>query len=124
MRKRKQRAPELPSPLKDVAAIRAASAAVNHVLARPDATPGEINAAIEAAVTAAVASTNEAMTEKDAARYIGMSRHYLQQDRSKGATGGKTPGPAFCKVGWRVIYLKSDLDAWLRIHRVARARAG
>ena len=51
--------------------------------------------------------------EAEAARYIGMSKSYLQKDRTEGALAGRTPGPRWLKAGKRVIYLKDELDRWL-----------
>lgn len=64
--------------------------------------------------------TMEILTEKEAARYIGMSRSFLSQDRMNGYRQGRTQGPHFMKLGRAVRYHKSDLDAWLRDHRVTR----
>jgi hypothetical protein len=67
-------------------------------------------------------STNDAvspaaLTERDAARYIGFSREFLRQSRSHGRREGRTPGPPFVKVQRTVRYLRADLDAWLATHR-------
>lgn len=58
------------------------------------------------------------LNENEAAVYIGMSRSFLAISRMEGSGEKRTPGPAFVKVGRRVIYLKADLDAWLAQHRV------
>ena len=42
----------------------------------------------------------------DAARYLGISRSCLNKWRCYGT------GPRFCKLGRRVVYRQSDLDAW------------
>jgi len=62
----------------------------------------------------------EALTEKQAARYICMSVPYLRADRMNGHREGRTPGPDFIKIGRSVRYLRSDLDKWLQEHRVVR----
>ncbi|MDR3477524.1 MAG: DNA-binding protein [Gammaproteobacteria bacterium] len=49
-----------------------------------------------------------------------MSRSFLGQDRMNGYRDGGTPGPVFIKIGRSVRYLKADLDAWLKEHRVLR----
>ena len=55
-----------------------------------------------------------ALTESQAADYIGMSRSYLRQDRMNGERENRTPGPRYIKVGSRAIrYLREDLDNWL-----------
>lgn len=61
-----------------------------------------------------------ALTEKQAATYIGMSVPYLRCDRMNGHREGRTPGPPFVKIGRSVRYLRTDLDAWLMAHRVNR----
>lgn len=53
----------------------------------------------------------EAITEIEAARYIGMSRSWLAQARMRGN------GPPYIKIGRSVRYLRSDLDAWLALMR-------
>lgn len=61
------------------------------------------------------------LTEEQAAEYIGMSTHYLRCDRSRGTVKGRTPGPAFIKLGRnKVRYRREDLDAWLSARRVER----
>jgi hypothetical protein len=60
-------------------------------------------------------SFNHAATnynQKQAARYLGMSTSFLKQKRLDGA------GPAYCRVGKRVIYRQEDLDNFLQKHRV------
>jgi len=54
-----------------------------------------------------------ALTEKQAAAYIGMSRSYLAQSRMDGRVVGRTPAPPFIKIGRSVRYLIEDLNAWL-----------
>lgn len=53
-----------------------------------------------------------AYNQHQAARYIGISPSLLKKKRLNGE------GPAFCRVGNRVIYRKEDLDAFLIEHRV------
>jgi hypothetical protein len=57
------------------------------------------------------------LTEKQAARYIGMSCSFLRQSRMNGRRQSRTPGPPFLKIGRKVLYLAEDLDAWLLEHR-------
>ena len=54
-----------------------------------------------------------AMSEKEAANYIGMSRSFLAQSRMDGRRDNRTPAPPFLKIGRSVRYLREDLDAWL-----------
>ncbi len=58
-------------------------------------------------------TTSRALTELEAAHYIGMSRSYLAQSRMAGHREGQTPAPPFIKIGRSVRYLREDLDNWL-----------
>ena len=58
-------------------------------------------------------SIKRALTEKEAGRYIGMSRSFLAQSRMDGHRENRTPAPPFIKIGRAVRYLKEDLDRWL-----------
>lgn len=58
--------------------------------------------------------SKRALTEPEAAIYIGMSVQFLRQDRSNGRRENITSGPSYIRVGSRTIrYLIEDLDAWL-----------
>jgi len=59
------------------------------------------------------------LSEAEAAEYIGMSRSFLGQARMDGKRMNRTPGPAYTKIGRKVLYLKDDLDSWLEQHRQA-----
>jgi len=54
-----------------------------------------------------------ALTEKEAANYVGMSRSFLRQARSNGDRLNRTPAPRHIKIGSSVRYLIEDLDDWL-----------
>lgn len=54
-----------------------------------------------------------ALSERNAAKYIGMSRSFLAQSRMTGKRATRTPAPDFIKIGRTVRYLKDDLDRWL-----------
>lgn len=54
-----------------------------------------------------------ALTENEAARYIGMSRSFLAQSRMDGHRDKRTSAPPFIKIGRSVRYLHEDLDQWL-----------
>lgn len=56
---------------------------------------------------------NRALSERQAASYIGMSRSYLAQSRMDGPRENRTPAPPFIKIGRSVRYLREDLDRWL-----------
>lgn len=61
----------------------------------------------------AAKNTIRVLTEREAARYIGMSRSFLAQSRMDGNRDKRTPAPPFIKIGRSVRYLREDLDAWL-----------
>jgi predicted DNA-binding transcriptional regulator AlpA len=51
------------------------------------------------------------LTVEDAARYVGLSVSFMNRARLHG------DGPVFLKLGRRVVYDRSDLDAWLASRR-------
>lgn len=51
------------------------------------------------------------LTVGDAARFLGLSSSTLAKLRLRG------DGPAYCKLGRRVVYRRSDLEDWLNRHR-------
>lgn len=63
----------------------------------------------------------EVLTEKEAAKYIRMSRSFLSQDRMNGYREGRTPGPRYMRLGRSIRYHKDDLDEWLSKNRVNRS---
>ncbi len=63
--------------------------------------------------------THAAVTERDAAIYIGMSPAFLAASR----LGRGSPGPAFIRSGRTIRYLLVDLDAWLLARRVTDWRS-
>jgi hypothetical protein len=52
------------------------------------------------------------LNTEEAAAYLGVSMSLLEKLRVRG------DGPAYAKVGARVIYLREDLDAFVRGRRV------
>lgn len=64
---------------------------------------------------------SSALKEGEAATYVGMSVSYLRQTRMEGNRKGRTPGPAYIKIGRAVRYLIEDLDTWLKENRVAKS---
>lgn len=58
-------------------------------------------------------TTKRALTERQAAAYIGMSRSFLAQSRMDGLRANRTPAPPFIRIGRSVRYLLDDLDGWL-----------
>jgi len=59
----------------------------------------------------------KALTEREACRYLSVSRSFLAQGRIYGHLPGRTPTPPFYKVGRMVRYRVEDLDAWLEAYR-------
>jgi len=55
------------------------------------------------------ASYPRAMTETEAAEYLGMSRMWLRIGRSS----GNPQTPPYVKFGRAVRYLRADLDRWI-----------
>lgn len=58
-------------------------------------------------------AAQRALTEKQAAAYIGMSRSFLAQSRMDGLRANRTPAPPYIRIGRSVRYLLDDLDGWL-----------
>lgn len=54
-----------------------------------------------------------ALSELEAAQYIGMSRSFLAQSRMEGHRHNRTNAPRFIKIGRSVRYLREELDVWL-----------
>lgn len=50
---------------------------------------------------------------KQAANYLSISEISLRASRSSGLLGGQK-APSFRKIGRKVIYLKSELDEWIK----------
>lgn len=57
------------------------------------------------------------LDERQAATYVGFSRIFLKKSRFEGERENRTVGPPWLKIGGRIRYLKTDLDAWLLKHR-------
>lgn len=58
-------------------------------------------------------TNGKALTEYEAAKFIGMSRSYLRQSRMNGNREGRTPAPPWLKIGRSIRYRVDDLDSWL-----------
>lgn len=65
-----------------------------------------------------------ALTEKEAAQYLGVSRSTLAQSRMNGFRENRFVPPPFVKIGRAVRYIKQDLDSWLMKQRVDLSRQG
>lgn len=59
----------------------------------------------------------KALTEQEAAQYIGMSVHFLRRSRVEGARKTRTPAPPVVRIGRSCRYLIEDLDAFLEEQR-------
>jgi predicted DNA-binding transcriptional regulator AlpA len=59
-----------------------------------------------------------ALTESEAATYLGVSRITLRQGRSEGRRNSRMPPPPYVRLGRRIVYLLTDLDTYLAEHRV------
>lgn len=60
-----------------------------------------------------------AISEKDAATYLGISRFSLRQGRCNGRRDNSMPPPPYVRVGRRILYIISDLDRWLATYRIS-----
>ncbi len=60
-----------------------------------------------------------ALTEAEAADYLGVSRSTLRVGRMHGPRQGHMPIPPFVRLGRSIRYLKDDLDRWLEGNRAA-----
>ena len=58
--------------------------------------------------------TDKLLTPKEAAAYCRVSVSWLANMRMNGG------GPDFIKIGMKISYGQSDLDAWLAAHKVVR----
>jgi len=59
-----------------------------------------------------------AVSEGDAARYLGISQSSLRKGRMAGRRTAQMSSPPFVKMGRRVVYLIEDLDAWISTNRI------
>lgn len=57
------------------------------------------------------------LSEREASQYTGMSRSFLRKARINGDLENHTPGPEYLRVGRRILYRVTDLDAWLERSR-------
>ena len=67
-----------------------------------------------------VTTINKILNEEDAAKYIGMSRSFLRQDRMNGHRNNRTKGPNPIKIGRSIRYDIHELDAWLKENKKYR----
>lgn len=58
-------------------------------------------------------AVNRRMSRAEAAEYVSVSKETLATWAVRGG------GPAFIKAGSKVIYLQSDLDAWMNSRRIS-----
>jgi hypothetical protein len=59
-----------------------------------------------------------AMSEINAAKYLGVSSSTLRQGRCEGRRDKRMPPPPYLKIGKKILYLRDDLDRWLEKYRV------
>lgn len=59
-----------------------------------------------------VLTDRAALPTPEAAHYIGLAYATLKRWRATG------DGPAYVRIGSRIVYLVDDLDTWLYAHRV------
>ena len=57
------------------------------------------------------------LTEKEACRYLAVSRPFLAKGRAEGPRAGHAPTPAFVKAGRMIRYEVDALDKWIAQHR-------
>jgi predicted DNA-binding transcriptional regulator AlpA len=57
------------------------------------------------------------LDERQAATCIGIAYTTLRQARQRGPRSGRIHAPPHLKLGSRIRYLISDLEAWLLAHR-------
>lgn len=57
--------------------------------------------------------TKRALTEKEAAIYVGLSSATLRQARCYGERENHTPTPPFIRMGRAIRYLREDCDTFL-----------
>lgn len=62
--------------------------------------------------TTPTANGRAALPTTEAAHYMGLAYATLKKWRTTG------DGPAYVKIGTRIVYLIEDLDSWLMSHRI------
>lgn len=65
-----------------------------------------------------------AISEEEAARFLGISRSSLRKGRMPSRRAAQMSSPPFVKMGRRVLYLVDDLEQWLQGLRHDAERAG
>ena len=63
--------------------------------------------------------TPRALSESEAATYLGISKITLRQGRCEGKRDNRMPPPPYVKIGRKILYLRDDLDRWLEMYRVS-----
>ena len=67
-----------------------------------------------------VPSVRKLLTEKDTAKYLGVSRGFLRKSRMTGPLRGQTPAPPWVQFGRSIRYDLDDLNQWISAHRCDR----
>jgi len=65
-----------------------------------------------------MAQARAVFDEPETALYTGLSVSSLRKGRMNGRRDNYVEPPPYLKLGRRIVYLKTDLDAWLMSHRV------
>lgn len=66
-----------------------------------------------------------AINEVEASKLLGISVSSLRKARMNGKRMNRMVSPPYVRLGRRVLYLFSDLESWIKIHRVdLNSRAG
>jgi hypothetical protein len=73
---------------------------------------------LEGAVTLDSRIQGRAVSETDAALYIGSSVSTLRKGRMEGNRTHRMPPPPYIKLGRKILYLIDDLDRYLESNRV------
>jgi predicted DNA-binding transcriptional regulator AlpA len=74
---------------------------------------GEVERAVERALSTYATPAAEYLNTAQAARYVGLSEEYLEIARHK----ADSSGPNYIKLPRAVRYARADLDAWMERHR-------
>lgn len=59
------------------------------------------------------------LNEREACKYLGVSRSFLAKSRCDGTRQNHTEAPPWIRFGGRIAYAVDDLDRWILAHRHA-----
>lgn len=60
---------------------------------------------------------SQLLNEREAAKYLSVSRQFLRKSRMNGTRLSHTPAPPYVKFGRSIRYSLDDLQAWIAEHR-------